>query len=241
MPVENYPPNLQPKQNYKVIAPDAIASDAVTLIRRSLLGSQVPFDELRILKSRALVTNLKEIFGLSLNLLGGEFEPEHIKYVTKSPGSSSWTTGEEVLDLEKIKSCTEEVNAAFPIFFLVTEIAPVAFPFQKKYDKTSIKKIPQSLALNVDFDNNTATYNSSSQVQHRPSHGNFWHVEFHIFDESESPKKLIAKGESGDPDAQISSGSPWKIFVAHHYFNLLKVKAKEKPANTTPIQKELYQ
>lgn len=229
---DQYPTAIIPKRNYiNPIDIDALHSsnESYVTVRRSAKTEDETFNELHKLKEHAIVANDKKILGLSMNLLGGKFEVEHIKFRTKNAGSESWKTGEPVYFFQKHKNDFEVLEEVLPpIFLYLKDIHEVRFPYRKQYDKETAK-ICKALSIGIEIDENDSSkiiLVGQSKVKHTPTNLNYWHIEFSLVD---AEKKEIRR-----------SDSKWQESATLAALQILTAKAKKNIETPACIPKSVY-
>lgn len=220
----NYPKILLPKKNYKMIDIENLVDLRLFLVRRALkLKSEDVFDEFGFLLDGAIVEeSLKDIAGMSMNLLGGHFLVEHIRFIPKKAAMKDWEEGNDVA-WEDIKSNIESIENSIPIFFELFSIHKQVYPYFK-----ANKNLPKGIA--VDSNSKHTKFQGSTCITHKPTLANFWHIEFQILAEDESfDNQLVdrSKIKSFDYDRNPDE-QPYRTQCAYFaYQHCIKVKAHQ--------------
>lgn len=139
-----------------------------------------------------------KIPNMSLNLLGGAFKPEHIKFNPKGEAAEDWNGYEYIflLDFYNSIEIKEEGNYC-AVFFWVKDIHNCSFPAKTTVSKES-RELLESLKLQPIPPNGAETeVLCSTQLSHVPTRCNFWHTQFAIIAGEGKVKKPVEKPKSG--------------------------------------------
>lgn len=233
----SYPKTLLPKKQYKKIDIDNLVGLNVFVVRRALkFKNEDIFDELGLLLDGAIIDeSLKDVSGMPMNLLGGKFLVEHIRFIPKKGATKDW---DEVSDAvwEDIKDNIESIENPIPIFFELFSIHKQTYPYYREN---------KSLPKGITTDNNlkSTKYQGSTYVFHKPTLANFWHIEFHILENELFESQLINRGKiasfdnSRKPDEQ-SYRTQCAYFAYQHH---IKVKAISSISEFDEIPTVIYQ
>lgn len=159
----NYPLELLPKNNYKIIITEDLPPEAV-IIRTT--DEKVVLDELGKIPEKYIVKSgsEKQVFDLSVNLYG-VYKLEHIKIQIKKDSGidNKWAEGDECLD--NIDKSSFELNESkSAIFFSVFDIHNEKIPYIKE------------------INGQTSDFEATCKVKHEPTVSNFWHFEISYSD-----------------------------------------------------------
>lgn len=114
---------------------------------------------------------------LSMNLMGGLFEPEHVRYAQKKPGDELWLPG-TAADLADFTNCIEEIPEATPIFYLASDIEQSMTIELMFKDKNEYKSFGEKFYPGKSFDPNTQyPLEFRLEIKHAPTNLNYWHVQ----------------------------------------------------------------
>lgn len=229
----NYPKILLPKKNYKKINIENLVGLNLFLVRRALkFKSEDVFDEFGFLLDGAIVEeSLKDIAGMSMNLLGGHFLVEHIRFIPKKNAIIDWEEGSNVV-WGDIKNDIESKSTEnpIPIFFELFSIHNQPYPYHKEN-----KSLPKGIA--VDNNSKHTKFQGSTSVLHKPTLANFWHIEFHLLEDKLLGSKLVDRKKTASFDYNRSEdnegedneklkGQPFRTQCAYFaYQQIIKVKA----------------
>lgn len=183
----DYPNSILPKRRYKPIINinDLIKEQAVWLIRRSNKNFDDTFDKVGneyFLKGDVIPRS--DVPSLSLNLLGGYFDSQHIKYRTqlKKPASNKWD-GKTIVYLSDHLDDFVVVEDCSPIFIDANAVHDAKVPYKHPVDN-DVKNFYKSLNKElVEVDNKTGV-EGKTVVVHDPINLNYWHVELKVLDYS---------------------------------------------------------
>ncbi|MBE2278946.1 MAG: hypothetical protein IAE91_01020, partial [Ignavibacteriaceae bacterium] len=147
---------------------------------------------------------------LSMNLLGGKFKEEHIKYRVISKESSPGAI--------KFKTINHPV-----IFFNFNDIHELEIPYKKKF-----QEIPKELRVKLSLLNrDDITLHSKTEVKHKPEYFNYWHTTLTLLLSKEN-KRL----ENTKP--------AFAKQIALDLLNSLRYKAKKSINSVDKIPEEFY-
>jgi len=177
----NYPLSILPKKSYRhIIDIDNLLTEGdFFLVRRSDKSVNETFNELNILREDAIL--VKDVPGMSLNLLGGEFKSEHIMYSPKDNGSKRWK-GERVYFFIDFKKSYVILSNPVHIYFPVKKLHGKTFPYYRGKDDHT-KKIISALNLKPE-QNGKYKFTGSSRITHDPTNLNYWHIELELKDDN---------------------------------------------------------
>jgi hypothetical protein len=182
----SYPIRIIPKQSYKteITIQDILDINDTAIVRRSLRNHKDIFDRFGSLRQDALIEDLKDVPGLSMNLLGASFKTNDIRYIAKGVASKKWDGFENKLWLNYIKYASFSCDAT-PIFFYLKDIHNKTVPYvvpQKTTNEEKFKKLKKAFSFEIKEDGEEATIFGASVIKHTPNKLNYWHVEFVILD-----------------------------------------------------------
>lgn len=188
----DYPNYILPKTNYKPLmnVDGLVKSQPTCLVRRSDKSLEDTFNKLGdyyTLKEGVIIHS--DIPNLSLNLLGGLFEVQHIKYKTNHADLSSkrWDGTSPIYLADYVNSYIKVENYC-AVYIDANNVHDVNVPYKRPVDKelTNLLK-----AFNKDrgFEEeelkkvkNDYVLEGKTEVAHDPTNLNYWHVEFKISD-----------------------------------------------------------
>lgn len=221
-----YPCTIIPRINY--VYPIDInrlnETGEYVLVRRSEKTSDEIFNKLGILRDDILLDN--SIPGMSMNLLGAHFKEKYIKFVPKPPASDYWNTTNNV----KLRTYLDKIDVlgtCCPIFFLVKDLQNLQFPYTRPSDKDSKKLLA---ALNIQpAQDGLFHIVAKTEIRHKPSNLNYWHVEFTIIESDNKNAKPIK-----------DVGSKWRKMLVHSIQHVISNAAKKERPLVPVIGKEHY-
>lgn len=158
------------------------------------------FDRLGKLTDKAISQffTASKIPNMSLNLLGGAFQPEHVKFNPKGPAAENWKEGEYVFLLEFIDSIEIRKEGEYcSIFFWVKDVHNYKFPANTPVNKDTIKLLQKLKKQQVDPSRKETEVPCYTQLNHAPTRLNYWHTEFSIIAGDSTEKTPIEKTKSG--------------------------------------------
>ena len=177
-----YPHSILPRKNYKskINFDEHLLENEFILVRRTTKNPNEAFDELGYVRVDALIENLRDVPGMSMNLFGGMFDETHLKYIPKGIGANIWDNNKSV-KLWGNGNSFEIINVAYPIYFFLSKIHKQQIPFLRRKDDPNVKKLYQALKKKLPEQENIDSEGYSS-VSHEPVQLNYWHVEFNLLD-----------------------------------------------------------
>jgi hypothetical protein len=234
-----YPKKLLPKKNYKLIEFDDLMSFNIIIVRRSLKDTkEETFDDFGFLRDDAMIN--KDIPRMSMNVLGGFFDVADIKFIQKKPASDDWEIGSKPPLVKNFKDCIEVYKNPIPIFFLLVDIHNIPFPYQK--DK---KTLPPGLSVDLEDTKKRALLNGIVKILHKPTLSNFWHIEFHLFEDkriikAEKNPKSISKASETNKERPLKEQSVGTQAADYAIRNIFKAKALPEIDKFDKIPEKYY-
>mgnify|MGYP001021867876 CR=1 FL=1 len=181
----DYPNSILPRTFYKekVDISDLIKKQQVVFVRRSSKPFAKTFNvvgELITLKEDSIF--YQDIPDLSLNLLGGKYQREHLKYKLNinSDACRTWD-GKTKIDLTDFHEYYEVVDVPCEIYFDGNIIHDHIIPYNRQQSK-ELDKLAKSLPKVFTLDKNTYTFEGKIAFESDPLNLNYWHAETCIFD-----------------------------------------------------------
>ncbi|NLT52257.1 MAG: hypothetical protein GXX85_15240 [Ignavibacteria bacterium] len=233
--ISSYPRVILPHKNYilNIDFDKHILNYSFLLVRRTNKKPTEAFDEIGFLKTEALISELKDVPDMSLNLLGGLFKENHLKYVPKGNANKQWTDGKNIRISDFIGQYKIE-KEVYPIYFILKNIHNCEFPFSRKND-VNLKNLLDKLKIEIDKKPEFESEGKTS-ISHVPINLNYWHIEFHIKDKkvNQDVKRSGIKTNKDDY---------WQNRLAANALNdILIVNAKKEICNNEydHIPKRLY-
>lgn len=121
---------------------------------------------------------------LSMNLHGGLFKPEYVRFVQKRPGCDEWD-GNSVINIRDFANCIEEKPDAIPIFYESKVISQRNIRTRVTFSNKDSYKAMQKIFANVKF----VDYYEGVEVElftdinivHVPTNLNYWHLQMEVF------------------------------------------------------------
>jgi hypothetical protein len=189
----SYPYQILPKRKYKAkIEIDSLLQDnSVFIVRRFDQDVSELFVSVGgelYLKETAI--SPKEIGkGLSLNLFGGEFKEEHLRFRVKlkSPGSNEWLGRNPVFLSDHINDYEVFDETLEGIYFNANNLHNQELPYNRNFDKKLDKELDDFF---INIPSGKPEVNEFGQFQligrtlvtHEPILLNYWHVQFNVCD-----------------------------------------------------------
>ncbi len=169
-----YPLRLLPTICYRrEIDIDRVSNDlSCSVVRRAEGSYNDTFNEFD--NARQNFISVDRIPELSMNLLGGKFETEDIRFRTRHDGSSNWE-GEAVL-LSEYNDSYEILDDNYPpIYFGLSRIHNRTVPYQMDVSgNKEARKFAQAFGKLTE--NNKSDLIATAVVKHAPTKMNYWHV-----------------------------------------------------------------
>ena len=195
---DSYPKEIIPSQHFVEMqfVDDLDIFNYCHLIRRSSFDTYErtfdEFDEIQIdalfpLNVHSGKPDLKKCIGYSMNLLGGHFNVEHIKYRTLQKGSDLWDFRQQI-NLQEYIDCYEVLETkSIPVFFefeALNEFQVSVITSNKDIVKNIYKDAEhndqKTKALKELFDGKKHEIDCKVSIVHRPTVLNFWHVQLEV-------------------------------------------------------------
>lgn len=225
-PIYIYPPKILPKKHFKFpFNTDELSKKgSFAIIRRSNKSKGHSFDSLGFVREDAIISKPSELPSLSMNILGGEFKPNHLNYKAKGAAIKNWEVNEPIL-LVDFMDDWEFLEDSTPIYFPLKDIHIIEFPYERNVGDKETKKLMAAFSF-LQKEEKARFYGKTS-VEHEPVKLNYWHVELKLKDvEGNTVKK---------------ADSAWKKSAAESALNdILLVKALPYIQNFATIPKEFY-
>jgi hypothetical protein len=224
----NYPKSIIPQKNFTNINIDELKNkfDNVIMVRRSLCSSENDtFDSTGKANANAIVKSGSQLKDLSMNLLGGGYSVENLRFSVKK--DEKWKQGVDVV-FEDFENRIEEKESYVPIFFKLNDFHKIEFPFynsakDKLIDHFSTKK-KESPAITA--------------IEHDPTHGNFWHIELVTRKKNELQQKQKFTTPKETDKEKIPDG---KQYISYQLYSLLRIKCYRKcPKAISEIPSDYY-
>lgn len=181
----DYPFCILPRKFYKktIDVPKLINKQKVVFIRRSQKSLEESFNvlgETITLKEDSI--SYQEIPELSLNLLGGKYKEDHLRFrvFPKSPGCAKWD-GKLRIVLLNYKESYEEISVPCEIYFDGNAIHDHEVPYNRQHSK-ELEKLAKSLPEVISMENGVYKMHGKIGFEAVPINLNYWHVETRIFD-----------------------------------------------------------
>lgn len=192
----NYPASILPCRRYFKFDFESLCKlPNVIIARRSNFDSEEStFDRNGLLLIGAIIKKSnKELFNNSMNLLGGRFKKNHVRYLQKGIAQECYKIGSPPIPLKQLLPHISTTDIKINIFFRLKNIYNAKFPYQvpeiparSKKDFEKIK-IPTHLAVEVNEESEYyAKFIGKSVVKHSPTNSNYWHIEFDLLPVAES-------------------------------------------------------
>lgn len=147
----------------------------------------------------------ESIVRLSMNLMGGAFETEHLVFQQKGNGGKEWKGGDVCLD--DFADCIVVLPSGFPLYYCSNSLHRRRFctklHFEKddkgKYD--SLRAAAKSMAMDA-FTGQDINVDLVSEIfiAHVPTNLNYWHVHLEVKPAFEKDESYYKNGKSWRED-----------------------------------------
>lgn len=215
----DYPYYILPNTKFKIkIDLDSlIKNQDVYILRRSNLEVDETFETIydEIILNDDAIDDIR-IVNLSVNLLGGNFQNKHNKYIAKREGALNWL-GNKVL-LSEHKNDYDIVENKGLIFINTRYLHNIEFPYNLPPDQNLHKDIAN---FQKTFGSNRVVLNNpketirligKSYFKHSPINLNYWHLELKV--ENYTEKAMETPKNKSD-----------KRFLEQLFINIIKLNA----------------
>ena len=220
----DYPLSILPKNQYieRIDIDKLYKHVPLVVVRRSDKPKEEIFNEIDLLREDVITKS--DIPRMSMNLLGGAFKQEHIKFNPIGESCRIWDGSEKVF-FSNYRKSIRLLPVATPIFFEVANLHDKEFPYKRNKDPTS-NKLMNALAYKPSETEGKFILYGKSYISHEPTLLNYWHVEFQIKD---FEKKLIEKAKSA-----------WQKEAAESAFLHIQTSALPECPNIKEIPKSYF-
>lgn len=180
-----YPSHILPKNKYEhLIDIDKLnRTQIIYVLRRS---SKDFLDSFNVVGDTVIlredVIDKSEIPNMSLNLAGGKFKDNDLKYIPKinTRATEKWN-GSEKIYLSEYLNCYKIADKFCPIYFDVSKIHKKEIPYQQGKTK-DLRKLLKEMGEDPIEINDKYQFSAIIEVSHEPINLNYWHVELKIKD-----------------------------------------------------------
>jgi hypothetical protein len=242
-----YPRYLLPERYFRIFSLDELdySSDNYFVLRRSACAKGATFDRFGTIAAEALLglsqdtggLNLKELQGLSMNILGGKFLPSHLEFRQLGKANNYWpqfarVSYQEISNL--IETTPEDLRV--PIFYQLKHLHNQPLPYFRQVDSNFKKKIPKEFTLQTGIQELQAVV----RVNHKPTYGNYWHVELSFKDvlsDEDIKRDKISNNDLLKAESQRKDGTKLAISILE---NLMMVKGKTSVQQVRSIDRKFY-
>lgn len=167
---------------------------------------------------------------MSMNLHGGMFRPEYVRYVQKKPGSDSWD-GQSKICLEDYVNVISEEENATPIFYEATKLCVRKLSTYLVFNNNDSYKAMKSVFPDCEFPKYqpgvTVTVYTDIKIEHVPTILNYWHVQMEVYPQSN--------------DEKLKDARTWRERVFNNIRDsILCYRYMEKPNMDYSIDKDIY-
>lgn len=168
---------------------------------------------------------------LSMNLYGGLFKPEHVKFVQKKPGCDEWD-GERIINIKDFLGCIEEKPEAVPVFFDSKVIRQQGIQTKVTFRNKDSYKAMKNVFSNVEFpeyhEGVEVGLFTDIKIVHVPTNLNYWHLQMEVY-----PACLDKALNRDEPE--------WRQLIFENIRdNILRWHYQEKPSLEYSIPDSLY-
>lgn len=186
----DFPVSILPKINYvSVLDLQSLLHDqTVYIVRRSDKSYNDTFNDLGKLREDAITP--KEIPFLSLNMLGGLFKPEHIRFRVLNNGSNPWNNNDFISIFDFLNDFTLVDNYCI-VYIEANGIDSQSIPYLQPATKDLTKEI-NIFFQHVDkpiISDGSYKLEGETKLLHDPINLNYWHLELNILDYKQNPIK----------------------------------------------------
>lgn len=230
-----------PKQHYKCFDIETLNQDADYYVLRAA-NTEKPEDVFRdgIFRVSTFLTvplGYGEAAGLSLNLLGGYFTEDHLKYIQKDEAASYWTEG-TIVEIDALINHISIKEDRVPIYLPLLKLHNLQIPFEKKIMPNQIRKLPPGLAIEGKEQGNYRV-RATLKVNHAPTKANFWHFEFELSDPTRDSDVKVVKSITSFKAEKEFKDQHATTKLVHSLLNKIQFFAKQK-AGITKIPEAVY-
>ncbi len=230
-----YPKRIIPKRYFIFISIDKLDKiPNIIISRNSNLSLSDSFDSFDELIEEALIDEHRDMYGLSMNLMGGAFEEEDSQFRTFKDASKDWELHEKIC-FSDYEAFYDMRGNSFCLAFPLNNLHRLEIPYRRKITKDLRKKLKLSNfdgSLEIPKQNGVEMeLKGCSEILHKPTKLNFWHVEFHVRDIATSD--FISRNQGK---------KEWAELMSSWIFNHLFSKNAKKNLSLIPakIPKKLY-
>lgn len=168
---------------------------------------------------------------LSMNLHGGLFKPEYVRFVQKRPGCDEWD-GSRIIDINDFIQCIEEKPDAVPVFYCSKVIGQSGISTSVTFNNKDSYKAMKAIFKNVDFpeyqDGVRVKLKTDIRIVHTPTNLNYWHLQMEVY--PATLDKFLANDET-----------EWRRLIFENIRdNILRWHYQEQPTLRYSIREELY-
>jgi hypothetical protein len=209
-----------------------LANYEFLLVRRTDKNPVDAFDENGFLRSDALIDELRDVPEMSMNLLGGLFELQHIKFIPKQEASKKWTTPHKI-KFRDYKNSFRVLNESYPIYFLFNDIHNQVIPYQRNSNDPKVQKLYKKLKIPL-TSNSLVDFEGKTVVSHEPINLNYWHIEFLLSDpkeEQEVKRKNIKSDDDGYWQNNLARTALNNILLVNARRDVTTIKYNKVPIN----------
>lgn len=174
----------------------------------------------------------KHLPHMSMNLHGGLFQPEHVRFVQKKPACDKWN-GKSDVSLDEYIQYVEENDNCTPIFYLASDLCQDIRTLVSFQDRTAYKAAADFFA---ESSFTMPPYEKGKlleivvevRVKHEPSNLNYWHTQMEVHP---------PHGEAELKD----DNATWRKRIFHQIRNsILCYRYTETPQKDYKIQESMY-
>lgn len=221
----NYPSCVLPYPHYKsCINIDRLADEEnCVIVRRSDKFTDDTFNELGLIREGIILD--KDLANMSMNLYGGKFTDEHLKYRCVGEATHPWEG--EMIRVAKYKQTVNLLTRYSAIYFILKELHNKKFPYYRTDVKETRKLLVALKKTGVEEEGKIRVMGIANIV-HTPNKLNYWHVE------------LLLKSFSDELIKNVKSS--WQISAAQFAYNdiIARNARKEPPSDIYQIPAECY-
>jgi hypothetical protein len=176
---KNYPYRIIPKSYFKrEIKFKKLSGRGFFIARRSPLSERETFTEAGTVSTKAIES--REVPNMSMNLLGGYFIMEDMKYRTLGEASKPWNGS--IVFLSDFINQFEIIRNYCTIIYDAWQLHDIAIPYYSDNKNKDINKRLQQAGITGLVEGQRLKTFGRMWIHHDPTNLNYWHVELKLTD-----------------------------------------------------------
>ncbi len=143
----------------------------------------------------------QHIVKMSMNLLGGCFNEEHLVFRTLKEASKPWLS--EDIDFDLYRNNVENLGSAYPLYYSSEDIHRKNYPIELNFEKkdkdkyNALRNSVRTLCLDVFKGMDTdVSMECTLFISHEPTKLNYWHVQLDVKPSLEDDSKSFKNDNS---------------------------------------------